>query len=85
MIATDFNSVRNNFNEVCNKIVQDSDVAVITRENAENIIIMSQSQYDNMMENIYIRSSKNNYEWLKESIKQAEEGKLINFNPEENE
>lgn len=85
MIATNSNNVRNNFNDVCNKIVQDSDVAIITRENAENVILMSQSQYENMMENIYIRNSKNNYEWLKESIKQAEEGKLTEFNLEETE
>lgn len=84
MIATNFNNMRNNFNEVCNKIIQDSDIAVITREDAENVVLMSQSQYENMMENLYIRNSKNNYEWLKESIKQAEEGNLIKFKPEEN-
>lgn len=85
MIATNSNNIRNNFNDVCNEIVQDSDIAVITIENAENAILMSQSQYENMMENIYIRKSKNNYEWLKESIRQAEEGKLIEFDSEETE
>lgn len=84
MIAENLSNVRNNFNEVCNRIIQDSDIAVITRENAENVVIMSQSQYENMMENLYIRNSKSNYEWLKDSIKQAEEGNLIEFNPEEN-
>ncbi len=38
---------------------------------------MSQAQYENLMEDLHIRQSKTNYEWLKESIKQAEEGKLI--------
>lgn len=85
MIATNSNNIRNNFNDVCNKIVQDSDIAVITIENAENVILMSQSQYEKMMENIYIRKSKNNYEWLKESIRQAEKGKLIEFDSEETE
>lgn len=85
MIATNSNNVRNNFNDVCNKIVQDSEVAVIIRENDENVVLMSQSQYENIMENIYIRNSKNNYEWLKESIRQAEEGKLIEFKLEETE
>ena len=40
---------------------------------------MSRAQYDSLMENLHIRHSKPNYEWLKESIKQAEEGKLVNF------
>lgn len=44
---------------------------------------MSQAQYDNLMENIHIRESKINYEWLKESIKQAEKGKLVNFEVED--
>lgn len=83
MIATNSNSVSSNFNEVCNRIIRDSDIAVITRENAENVVLMSQSQYENIMENLYIRNSKKNYEWLKESIKQAEEGRLIGFYPEE--
>ena len=79
MIATNFSNVRNNFKEVCDRVVQDSDIAIITRKNDENVVLMSQAQYDNMMENLYIRDSKANYERLKESIKQAENGKLILF------
>lgn len=44
---------------------------------------MSQAQYDNMIENLHIRESKANYEWLKESIRQAEEGRLVNFDVED--
>ena len=48
-----------------------------------NDVFMSQAQYDNLMENLHIRDSKANYEWLKDSIKQAEDGKLIKFDVEE--
>lgn len=44
---------------------------------------MSQTQYESLMENLHIRHSKPNYEWLKESIKQAEEGKLVNSDVED--
>lgn len=83
MIATNFSNVRKNFKEVCNHVVHDSDIAIITRKNDENVVLMSQAQYDNLMENLHIRNSKVNYEWLKESIKQAEEGELIRFDEEE--
>lgn len=83
MIATNFSNVRNNFKEVCDRVVQDSDIAIITRKNDENVVLMSQAQYDNMTENLYIRDSKSNYERLKESIKQAENGKLIQFEVED--
>lgn len=79
MIATNFSNVRNNFKEVCDKVVQNSDIAIITRKNDENVVLMSQAQYENLMENIYVRDSKANYEWLKESIQQAEDGKLTHF------
>lgn len=83
MIATSFSNVRNHFKEVCNRIIQDSEIAVITRENDENVVLMSQAQYDNLMENLHVRNSKANYEWLQESIKQAQNGKLIKFDVED--
>ena len=79
MIATNFSNVRNNFKEVCDQVVHDSDIAIITRKNDENVVLMSQAQYDNLMENLHIRESKANYEWLKESIKQAEDGRLVHL------
>ncbi len=83
MIATSFANIRNNFKEICNQVVQDSDIAIITRKNNENIVLMSQAYYDNLMENLYIRESKANYDWLKESIKQAENGNLVSFEVED--
>ncbi len=83
MIATNFSNVRNNFKDVCDRVVRDSDIAIITRKNDENVVLMSQVQYDNLIENLHIRESKANYEWLKESIEQAEEGKLIKFDVED--
>ena len=32
MIATNFSNVRNNFKEVCDRVVHDSDIAIITRK-----------------------------------------------------
>ena len=79
MIATNFSNVRNHVKEACDRVVQESDIAIITRKNDENVVLMSQAQYDNLMENLYIRESKANYQWLKESIQQAEAGKLVRF------
>ena len=39
--------------------------------------------FNYLMENLHIRESKANYEWIKESIKQAEDGKLVNFDVED--
>lgn len=82
MIATSFSDIRDRFKEVCDRVVQDCDIAIITRKNDENVVLMSQEQYDNLMENFHIRNSKANYEWLKESVKQAEKGKFVKFDVE---
>lgn len=60
MIAMNFSNVRNNFKEVCDRVMHDSDIAIITRKNDENVVLMSQAQYDNLMENLHIRESKAN-------------------------
>ncbi len=83
MIATNFSNLRNNFKEVCDRVVHDSDIAIITRKNDENVVLMSQAQYDNLIENLHIMQSKANYELLKVSIKQAEDGRLIKFDVED--
>lgn len=56
MIATNFSNARNNLKEVCDHVVHDFDIAIITRKNNENVVIMSQAQYDNLMENLYARN-----------------------------
>lgn len=58
MIVTNFSTVRDNFKRVCDQVVQDADIAIITRKNNENVVLMSQAQYDNLMENIRILAQK---------------------------
>ena len=79
MIAANFSNVRNNFKEVCDRVVHDSNIAIIARKNEENAALMSQAKYDNLMEHLHIRDSKANYEQLKGSMKQAGDGKLVTF------
>jgi len=75
MIATSFSKVRQNFKKYCDKTEQDFETIVITRERGENVVMMSESQYNNMLENLYIRSNSKFYNELLESIKQINEGK----------
>lgn len=41
MIATNFSNARNNLKKVCDKVVEDADIAIITRKNDENVVLMS--------------------------------------------
>ena len=52
---------------------------IVTRKNDENIVMMSLDEYNNLIENYYIRRSEANYKWIQESKEQLEKGKTINL------
>ena len=41
--------------------------------------MMSLDEYNNLIENYYIRRSEANYKWIQESKEQLEKGKTINL------
>ena len=47
----------------------------VTRKQDENVVIMSESEYNNLIENLYVRSNKEDYQRLLESIDQLKKGK----------
>ena len=72
MIATNYSEVRNNLKTYCDKATKDYETIIITRKNNENVVLMSEEEYNNLMENLYIRSNLKYYQRLVESIKEAE-------------
>ena len=76
MIATNYSEVRNNLKTYCDKATKDYETIIITRKNNENVILMSEEEYNNLMENLYIRSNLKYYQKLVESIKEVEKGNV---------
>ncbi len=74
MIAANYTAVRNNFKDYCDKAVIDFETVIITRERGDNVVLMSENEYNNMLENLYIRSNPKYYNKLLESIDQLERG-----------
>ena len=74
MIATNYSEVRNNLKAYCDKATKDYETIIITRKNNENVVLMSEEEYNNLMENLYIRSNLKYYQRLVESIKEVEKG-----------
>jgi antitoxin YefM len=75
VIAVNYTNARENFKKYCDAAVQDFETIIVTRKQDENVVIMSEAEYNNLMENIYIRSSKEDYRQLLESIDQLKKGK----------
>ena len=76
MIATNYSEVRNNLKAYCDKATKDYETIIITRKNNENVVLMSEEKYNNLMENLYIRSNLKYYQKLVESIKEVEKGNV---------
>jgi len=75
MLAVNYSNVRENFKAYCDKANDDFETIVITRKQGGNVVMISEAEYNNLMENLYIRSNKKTYDRLMESIAQLKAGK----------
>ena len=75
MTAANYSSVEKNFKKYFDKIINDFETVIVTREEEEeNIVLLTESEYNNMLENIYIRSDPEEYNKLLKSIEQLKSG-----------
>ena len=77
MLAINYNDLKENMNSYMDKITDEYETIIVTRSNNKNVVMISKEAYNNLLENAYITSSKANFDWLMESKKQLEEGKLV--------
>lgn len=75
MIATNYTTVRQNFKEYCDKTTKDFETIIITRERGENVVMLSEAEYNNLLENLYVRSNLKQYNELLQSIEQLKKGR----------
>ena len=67
---------RNTLKNVLDDVVQDADVTVISRRDAEgDAVVMSLDHYNSLMETLHLLQSPANAAHLAESIKQLRDGK----------
>lgn len=57
-------------------VTEDYEAIVVTRKENKNVVIISEETYNNLLENIHVMGNKANYDWLMESKKQLESGKI---------
>jgi antitoxin YefM len=77
MLATNFSTVRKHFKDYCDTANNDLETVMITRKEGGNAVLMSEAAYNNLMENLLVRSNAKTYARLKESIAQLERGQTV--------
>ncbi len=75
MIAISYSAVRQKFKEYCDKATQDFETIIITRERGDNVVMLSETEYNNLLENLYVRSNPKYYNELLQSIEQLKKGR----------
>lgn len=75
MIAANYSNVRQNFKDYCDKATNDFETIIITREHGDNVVMMSEAEYNNILGNLYVRSNMAYYSELLKSIEQLKAGK----------
>ena len=74
MLAVNYSTIRNHLKDYCDKVTDDYETIIVTRKDEKNVVIISLTEYNNMMENLFIMSNKKNYNRLVESRQQIERG-----------
>ena len=80
MEAISYTYVRNNFAGTMEKVCNDHVPVIITRKNAEPVIMMSLEDYNAMMETAYLLRSPKNAAVLAKSIQELEANELVKKN-----
>ncbi|BBP43495.1 type II toxin-antitoxin system Phd/YefM family antitoxin [Thiosulfativibrio zosterae] len=77
MQVVSYTDARNSLKSVLDSVVDNVDVTIITRRDADNAVVMSQDYFNSLMETVHLLKSPANVAHLKESIAQYRSGKTI--------
>ncbi|MDK3656245.1 type II toxin-antitoxin system Phd/YefM family antitoxin [Staphylococcus pseudintermedius] len=81
MTTLTYSNARKEFRKIINKVNDDSDVVTVTT-NDRNAVIMSEDDYNAIMETLYLLQSPANAQRLMKSIAEAERGDTVKVDTE---
>lgn len=74
MITVNYSTLKRSFYKYFNKVAVNNEIILITRKSGGNVVMMSESEYNSLMENLYVRSNPANHSGLLDSIDQLKTG-----------
>ena len=72
-----YTDARNNLKTVLDTVIEDADVAVITRKEGQHAVVMGQDYYNSVIETLHLMSSPSNAAHLAKSIAELRASKAI--------
>ncbi|HJT97388.1 MAG TPA: type II toxin-antitoxin system prevent-host-death family antitoxin [Rhodanobacteraceae bacterium] len=77
MRTVNFSDARNNLKELLDRVVADEDVAVITRRDADDVVVMSLKTWNSWKETEYLLASPANARRLLDSMSALDRGRRV--------
>lgn len=74
MRAINFSDARKDLKAVFDRVVEDADVTIITRRDAEDVVVMSLAEWNSWQETEYLLASPANARHLREAIARLNAG-----------
>lgn len=76
MAHVSYSELRNNLASYMDEVCDDRAALVVTRQNARSVVLMSEEDYEGLMETVHLLKSPANAARLLRSIKDADWGKF---------
>jgi antitoxin YefM len=74
-------SFREKLAESLDRVVRNREVLRVTRQNAETVVVMSEGEFESVMETLHLLRSPANARALLEAIADVEAGRITEFRP----
>jgi antitoxin YefM len=79
MEAVSYTYLRQHLKKVLDYVAEGHETMIVTRKNGQNMVIVSQEDYNAMEETAYLMRSPANFERLEAALKNSSEGKIMPF------
>lgn len=81
MAHVSYTELRGNLAAYMEAVCDERSALVVTRQNARSVVLISEEEYEGLMETVHLLKSPANATRLLRSIKEADDGKLIKRDP----
>jgi antitoxin YefM len=81
MAHVSYSQLRNNLASYMDEVCDDRAPLFVTRQNARSVVLMSEEDYEGLMETVHLLRSPANAARLLRSIGEADQGKLTEREP----
>lgn len=79
MDVVNYSTARQNLAGLMDKVTQDRAPVIVTRQGAEDVVLMSLSEFEGWQETVHLLASPANAEHLRRSIEQLNSGQTVEW------